>query len=405
MTASKNTIRPLMPLFPPKGHVPFAIQYTLDNSLGPNQYEEFWFDSRFHIIKPTDFADMDEFIKHRYQKGIIYGPRDLEITYPEGLTVIGVSTTEQFRPGEDNDGSPLSNQDSDDDGIPDDLDEDPDDPNVPYPDLDEDGIHVNPDDPDNSDPDDDNPDDPYPDEDQDGYRSNVDPNDSDPDIVPDPEPVVELKIQAEYVILAPEPTIFEGELASSAGPGMNATVVQVVPMIGTQQLYIEIGAYKSTGANNSSPLEMRGHMRFAIGSFTSDSIPWDATEEEMQDVIKNMAEFANSDVQVTGTMQEIIDEDIVFIEVTISPPINHRIMLWGVNDVDTPELSMVPNTENGGVPSSPYRYAFKCRTKYEEFIDSDVTFQCFNASQLNGVEVGTRVMCRKINGIWNIIYP
>lgn len=405
MTISKRLNKPLSPLFSPKASVPFAIQYTLDGDLGPNQYEEFWFDSGFNVIKPWEYNSMDDFIKHRYQKGIIYGPRDLEITYPGGLTVIAVSTTEQFRPGEDNDGSPLSNQDSDADGIPDDADSDVNDPNVPYPDLDEDGVHVNVNDP-NSDPDDNNPDDPFLDVDQDGYRSNIDPDDNDPNVIPNPPVNDELKIQAEYVILSPEPTIFEGVLATAAGPGTNGTVNQVIPQLRTQFLYIQVGAYKvPTNAPDNAPLIMRGTMRFAVGSSVSNAIPWDASASEMEAVLKKMSALKSRTVTVNGTIPDIISGTTSNIEVTILPPVNYRVMLWGTNSSALPGVSMVPNISNGGIPAQPYRYAFKCRTKHSTMEITTASFSCYNGSQFGAIPAETRVMCRRISGNWHIIYP
>lgn len=403
MTKTKGIVRPLMPLVPPSGDIPFAIQYTLVNDLGPNDYEEFWFDSKFFVIKESDFETEDDFIKHRYQKGLIYGPLDQEIMFPAGTIVVGVSTTEQFRPGENNDGSPLSNQDTDADGVPDDLDTDPEDYQVPYPDADMDRIHVNEEDP-NSDPDDNDPNIPYPDVDEDGYNSNIDPDDTDPFIIPETVPYVEPKIQAEYVILYPEPSIFEGVTTSSANQGQSATVKQSVRVAGSQELNITPGAYKSTSANVSLALEMRGKMRFAVGSAVSGMIPWDATESELATVLREMATFNGRTVEVLGTIPEIIDETEDYIRIDVYPPHPDRIMLWGVGAEDQAN-SVIPNTENGGVPTSPYKYGFKCRTNFANKDIEDVTFNCFNGSQYGTIPIGTKVMCRKINNVWHIIYP
>lgn len=404
MTNFVNYRKPLSPLIASKGTVPFAIQYTLDNDLGPNQYEEFWFDASYFVIKESDFDSIDKFAAARHQRGIIYGPQDQEITYPAGTIVIGVSTTEQFRPGEDNDGSPLSNQDTDEDGVPDDLDSDPNDPDVPYPDLDQDGIHVTGGS--DSDPDDNDPNNPYPDADQDGFHSNVDPDDTDPNVVPVEEPTPDPipLIQAEFVILYPEPSIFEGSLAEAIGPGMTGDVYQVVINNKKQLLYIEPGAYKSTGASDASPLAMRGKMRFAVGTSISDHMAWDATETEMEQKLEEMAILDGVTVTVTNTIQDIINGTVDHIEIETSPAVKERIMLWGI-DNNTPTLSMIPNAQNGGIPTGSYRYAFKCRTKFDDKTFDPKLFSCFNISQLNSLDKGEYVICRKIGGIWKIIYP
>lgn len=389
--------RPLQPLVAMNGVVPFAIEYQLKNNLGPDKYEEFWLDAKFFVLDPDSYPDPLDYAKAIKYKCIIYGPMGQEIMYPAGTWVIGVSTTEQNRPPNPNN-TATSTTDTDADGIIDDYDFDPEDPNVPYADADEDGVHED------TDADDNDPNVPYPDVDEDGAHSDVDIDDNDPNVGAPPEPETVSSILHEYVILAPEPNTFEGELENSIPPASMGIVKQSIDKITTQRLIVIPGAYQKTvsGVDGDGDLIMVGKMRFICGAAFSDPVPWDADAAALQAALEQMSIFVGKEITVTGSIPEIIAGNTSFIKVEITSYFDGRISLWGLNSGDD---TMIPNVTNyGQALPNEYRYAFKCRTKYDtELIDVPIT--CYNASQIAVLDIGQYVICRKINHVWHIIYP